>query len=233
MISENVPYHLALLAGLASFFSPCVLPLIPAYFTFITGFSLEELLEGKASALRIKILISTILYVSGFSFVFILLGASASYLGSLVFEYRNVITKIGGAVIILFGIHLTGLIRIRYLNVEKRLHMQRKPLHFLGAFFIGMAFGAGWSPCIGPLLGSILILAGSQETVRTGVLLLAVYSAGLALPFILISIFINFLLVFIKKTIRIIKYINAVAGVLLIIIGVLLLTDKLYLITGA
>jgi cytochrome c-type biogenesis protein len=233
MITENVPYHLALLAGLASFLSPCVLPLIPAYFTFITGLSLEELTEGKASAMRIKIIISTILYVSGFSFVFILLGASASYLGSFIFEYRNIIMKVGGVVIILFGIHLTGLISIRYLNVEKRLHLQKKPLHFLGAFLIGMAFGAGWSPCIGPLLGSILIIAGSQETVRTGVLLLAVYSAGLALPFILISIFINFLLVFIKKAVRFIRYINAVAGVLLIIIGLLLLTDKLFLITGA
>ena len=233
MMTENIPYHLALLAGLASFFSPCVLPLIPAYFTFITGLSLEELTESKTSALRIKILISTILYVSGFSFVFILLGASASYFGSFVFEYRNVITKIGGIVIILFGIHLTGLIRIQYLNVEKRLHIQKKPLHFLGAFLIGMAFGAGWSPCIGPLLGSILIIAGSQETVRSGVLLLVVYSAGLAVPFILISIFINFLFVFIKKAIRIIRYINAVAGVLLIIIGLLLLTDKLFLITGA
>jgi cytochrome c-type biogenesis protein len=232
MMTENIPYHLALLAGLASFFSPCILPLIPAYFTFITGLSLEELIESKTSALRIKILISTILYVSGFSFVFILLGASASYFGSFVFEYRNVITKTGGIVIILFGIHLTGLIRIQYLDVEKRLHIQKKPLHFLGAFLIGMAFGAGWSPCIGPLLGSILIIAGSQETVRSGVLLLVVYSAGLAVPFILISIFINFLFVFIKKAIRIIRYINAVAGVLLIIIGFLLLTDKLFLITG-
>ncbi|MFO7557577.1 MAG: cytochrome c biogenesis protein CcdA [Desulfobacterales bacterium] len=228
MMTESIPYHLALLAGLASFFSPCILPLIPAYFSFITGLSMEELIEGKASSLRIKILISTLLYVSGFSFVFILLGASASYLGSFIFEYRNVITKIGGVIIILFGIHLTGLIRIRYLNVEKRLHLQKKPLHFLGTFFIGMAFGAGWSPCIGPLLGSILIIAGSQETVRTGVLLLVVYSAGLAVPFILISIFINFLLVFIKKAIRIIRYVNAVAGVLLIIIGLLLLTDNLF-----
>jgi cytochrome c-type biogenesis protein len=233
MMNEQVPYHLALLSGLASFFSPCVLPLIPAYFTFITGLSLEELTESKASSLRIKIIGSTILYVSGFSFVFIILGASASYLGSFVFEYRNVITKIGGSVIILFGFHLTGLIRIRYLDFEKRLHIQKKPLHFLGAFFIGMAFGAGWSPCIGPLLGSILIIAGSQETVRTGILLLVVYSAGLAVPFILISIFIHFLLAFIKKTVKIIRYVNAVAGILLIIIGLLLLTDKLFLITGA
>jgi len=232
MMSEHVPYHLALLAGLASFFSPCVLPLIPAYFTFITGLSLEELTESRASALRIKIIGSTILYVCGFSFVFIILGASASYLGNFVFEYRNVITKIGGAVIILFGFHLTGIIRIRYLDVEKRLHIQKKPLHFLGAFFIGIAFGAGWSPCIGPLLGSILIIAGSQETIRTGILLLVVYSAGLAIPFILISIFIHFLLAFIKKTVKIIRYVNAVAGILLIIIGLLLLTDKLFLITG-
>jgi len=233
MMTENIPYHIALLAGLASFFSPCVLPLIPAYFTFITGLSLEELTESRESSLRIKILGSTILYVGGFSFVFIILGASASFLGNFVFEYRNIIAKIGGIVIILFGFHLTGLIRIRYLDVEKRLHLQKKPLHFLGAFFIGMAFGAGWSPCIGPLLGSILIIAGSQETVRTGIWLLAVYSAGLAIPFILISIFIHFLLAFIKKMVTIIRYVNIIAGILLILIGLLLLTDKLFLITGA
>ncbi|MBA4369184.1 MAG: cytochrome C biogenesis protein [Desulfobacterium sp.] len=233
MTPENVPYHLALFAGMASFFSPCVLPLIPAYFTFITGLSMEELTENKSSAVHIQIITSTLSYVFGFSLVFIFLGASASFLSGLLFEYRNVITKIGGGIIILFGIHLTGLIRVRHLQFEKRVHLKKKPLHFLGAFLIGMAFGAGWSPCVGPLLGSILILAGSQETVYKGMLLLAVYSAGLALPFILLSIFINFILIFIKKAVKVIRYVHLITGILLIIMGLLLFFDKLFWLTGS
>jgi len=129
-------------------------------------------------------------------------------------------------------VHLTGVIRIPGLDFDKRIHLDRKPVHFLGTFIIGMAFGAGWSPCIGPLLGSILIVAGSQETVWHGILLLSVYSAGLAIPFIIMSIFINFILVFIKKASRAIRYVNAVAGVLLIVMGLFLVTNKMYILTG-
>lgn len=232
MFAESVSYSAALLAGLLSFFSPCVLPLIPAYFTFITGFSIEELTAGCDADIRKKVIISTISYVLGFSFVFVLMGASASYLGGLIITYRDSIRIVGGIIILLLGVHMTGIIRIRGLDIEKRFHIQNKPIHFLGTFFIGMAFGAGWSPCIGPLLGSILIIAGSQDTVMQGVLLLGIYSAGLALPFILISVFINFLLVFIRKAVRIIKYVNIFAGVILILVGIILVTNKLYLLTG-
>lgn len=228
MFTETASYHLAFLAGLASFFTPCVLPLIPAYFTFITGFSLDELTSVRHSDMRIKILSATLSYVAGFSFVFILMGASASFLGGLIFRYKDIIMKAGGIIIILLGIHLTGLFRIPGLDIEKRLHIRKKPLHVLGTFFVGMAFGAGWSPCIGPLLGSILIVAGSQDTVWQGVALLGVYSLGMALPFILMSIFINFLLVFIKKATRLLRYVNAAAGVILVILGVLLLTGNLF-----
>jgi len=228
MVTETVSYHLAFLAGLASFFTPCVLPLIPAYFTFITGFSLDELTTAKSSEMRIKILISTISYVCGFSFIFILLGASASFVGCLVFQYKDIIIKAGGIIIIVLGIHLTGLFRIPGLDIEKRLHIKKKPLHFLGTFFVGMAFGAGWSPCIGPLLGSILIVAGSQETIWQGVMLLSVYSLGMALPFILMSLFINFVLVFIKKATRMLKYINVAAGAILVVTGIFLLTGNLF-----
>ncbi len=136
---------------------------------------------------------------------------------------------IGGVLIIILGIHLTGVFRIRSLEFEKRIQIQKKPLHFLGTFIIGMAFGAGWSPCIGPLLGSILIVAGSQETIGQGMVLLGVYSAGLALPFVIISVFINFLLVFMKRASRVLKYVNVVAGILLILVGLVLVTNKLYL----
>jgi cytochrome c-type biogenesis protein len=165
MFTETVSFPAAFTAGILSFLSPCVLPLIPAYFTFITGFSLEELTENRNSEIRKKVFLSTVLFVSGFSLIFILMGASASYLGSLMFNHRKLIRIIGGILIILMGIHLTGIIRIPGLDIEKRINIEKKPIHFLGIVIIGMAFGAGWSPCIGPLLGSILIIAGSQETV--------------------------------------------------------------------
>jgi len=228
MLTEAVSFPAAFLAGLLSFFSPCVLPLIPAYFTFITGYSLEELTEGNIE-IRKKVILSTISFVLGFSVVFILMGGSASYLGGLIYKYKNLIRIIGGVLIIILGIHLTGVFRIHSLEFEKRIQIQKKPIHFLGTFIIGMAFGAGWSPCIGPLLGSILIVAGSQETIGQGMVLLGVYSAGLALPFVIISVFINFLLVFMKRATRVLKYVNVVAGILLILVGLVLVTNKLYL----
>ena len=174
MFTQTVSFPAAFVAGLLSFLSPCVLPLIPAYFTFITGFSIEELTEEYNSEIRKKVFLSTFLFVLGFSLVFILMGASASYLGGLMYTYKKLIRIIGGILIIILGIHLTGLIRIPGLDFEKRIALEKKPLHFLGTLIIGMAFGAGWSPCIGPLLGSILIIAGSQETVWQGVILLGI-----------------------------------------------------------
>ncbi|MGB2690406.1 MAG: cytochrome c biogenesis protein CcdA [Desulfobacterales bacterium] len=232
MFTQTVSFPAAFVAGLLSFFSPCVLPLIPAYFTFITGFSIEELTEEYNSEIRKKVFLSTFLFVLGFSLVFILMGASASYLGGLMYTYKKLIRIIGGILIIILGIHLTGLIRIPGLDFEKRINLEKKPLHFFGTLIIGMAFGAGWSPCIGPLLGSILIVAGSQETVWQGVMLLGIYSAGLATPFIIISIFINFLLIFIKKASKVLKYVNVVAGVVLIVVGLILVSNKLYVFSG-
>jgi cytochrome c-type biogenesis protein len=232
MFTESISYSAALFAGLLSFFSPCILPLIPAYFTFITGFSLDELTEARSAQVRTRVFLSTMSYVLGFSAVFILMGATASLVGGAIFEYRDWIRIIGGIFIILFGIHMTGLIRIRALDFERRLQMRKKPLHFMGTFFIGMAFGAGWSPCIGPLLGSILIVAGNQDTVANGIGLLTVYALGLAIPFLLLSVFINSLLTFIKKASWSIRYIHIAAGVLLLAIGLLLVTDNLNLISA-
>ena len=232
MFAEAVSFPAAFLAGLLSFFSPCILPLVPAYFTFITGFSLEELTKDRNVEIRKKVFLSTVSYVLGFSFVFVFMGASASYLGGFIYKYREFIRIIGGILIIVLGVHLTGIIRISGLDFEKRIQMEKKPLHFLGTFIIGMAFGAGWSPCIGPLLGSILIIASSQKTVWQGILLLSVYSAGLAIPFVIMSIFINFLLLFIKKASRAMQYVNTVAGILLIVVGLVLVTNKLYILSG-
>jgi len=227
MFAETITYPAAFLAGLFSFFSPCILPLIPAYFIFITGFSLDELTGGDISEIRKKVVLSTVSYVLGFSFIFILMGASASYLGGFVLKHSNYIRIVGGIFIIIFGIHLTGLIHIGILDFEKRIDLQKKPLHFFGTFFIGMAFGAGWSPCIGPLLGSILIVAGSRETIWQGIILLGIYSAGIAIPFIIISFFINYILIFLKKVVKALQYINIAAGMLLILVGLSLVTNIL------
>lgn len=227
MYIETVSFSAALFAGLISFFSPCILPLIPAYFSFITGFSLEELTAANNPRVRRKVIAATMVYVAGFTTVFILLGASASLLGRLMHTYSHVIRIGGGILIILLGLHLTGFWRISLLDREKRFQMHQKPLHWAGIFLVGMAFGAGWSPCIGPLLGSILIMAGSQETVGQGIVLLGVYSVGLALPFILMSFFINYLLKILKKASRALVYVHMVAGVLLIALGIGLITNRL------
>ncbi len=228
MFAGNISYPAAFLAGLLSFFSPCILPLIPAYFTFITGFSLEELTGDNDTAIRNKVFLSTVSYVIGFSSVFVIMGASASFLGGVIITYRGFIRIIGGILIIILGVHLTGIIRIPVLDYERQINVNKKPLHFLGTFFVGMAFGAGWTPCVGPLLGAILIIAGSQETVWNGIVLLGIYSAGLAIPFLIISAFINYLLVFVQKTSRAIKFLNPAAGILLILVGLTLVTSIIF-----
>jgi cytochrome c-type biogenesis protein len=232
MFTESISFSAALVAGLLSFFSPCILPLIPAYFTFITGLSLDEMTDSPSRQIRIRVITATLSYVLGFSLVFVLMGASASFIGGAIFKYQDTIRIVGGVLIILFGIHMTGLVRFRVLEFERRLQVQKKPLHALGTFFVGMAFGAGWSPCIGPLLGSILIVAGNQETVADGVWLLSIYAAGLAIPFVVLSLFVHSLLAFIKRTSWSIRYINVTAGLLLLILGLLLVTDKINLISA-
>jgi cytochrome c-type biogenesis protein len=230
LLTETITFPAAFVAGLLSFLSPCVLPLIPAYFSFITGLSVDELTADNKE-IRQKVILSTLAFVGGFSFIFILLGASASFLGNLASQYSWVIRYVGGGIVLVFGLHLLGIINIKNLQFEKRFHVKEKPFHLAGTFVIGMAFGAGWSPCIGPMLGSILIVAGSQDTVLKGVWLLTIYSAGLALPFILISVFINSMLGFMKKAVKMMGIINKAAGLLLIIIGLLLIFDKLRLLT--
>ncbi len=223
----DVSFHIAFLYGILSFFSPCVLPLIPSYFCFITGMTMEELDGTSHVAVRRKIVISTLAFVLGFSVVFIILGMSASLLGGFLANYKHWIRIVGGLLIIVFGLHLTGLLRISMFQYEKRLHIDKKPLHFLGTFLIGMAFGAGWTPCIGPILASLLVMAQDKETMGQAGWLLGVYAAGLALPFIVLSVGINYLLTFIRKATKVLRYVNPVAGTLLIITGLLLMTNKL------
>jgi cytochrome c-type biogenesis protein len=166
-----------------------------------------------------KVFLSTLLFVLGFSLIFILLGASATLVGRLVSDYTAIVMLMGGVLMGILGIHLTGLFRIHLLDFDRHINIKKRPMHMLSALLIGMAFGAGWSPCVGPLLGSILMIAGSKETIGEGILLLSVYSIGLGLPFIILSFFINRLLDWVKKASRMMSCLNKGAGILLILMG--------------
>ena len=218
----------AFIAGLVSFLSPCVLPLIPGYVCFVSGVSLQDLQVSGPNPVSVRrAFVSTVWFVLGFSAVFIVLGASATTLGALLLRKLALFRWVAGAVIMLFGIHLTGLVRIPFLQVEKKFEVRSRPLTQAGAFLVGAAFAFGWTPCIGPILAGILALASTQETIGRGMLLLAVYSAGLGLPFLATSLGIG---VFLRVFARFKRYLRAVeiaSGILLLLIGLLIMTDRL------
>lgn len=225
----DVGIFIALTAGIFSFLSPCVLPLVPSYLTFVTGMSLEDLQEGVD---RKATLIHSVLFVSGFSLIFILLGASASFLGQFFKAYELWIARIGGVVIIALGLHLAGVFRLLPLMQEKRLHLANKPAGYLGTLGVGMAFGAGWTPCIGPVLGAILTYGFSQDTMWAGVGLLAVYSLGLAIPFLVAALALDWFLGAFKRFRKWIPVVEKASGILLIILGILLLTGSFTILSG-
>ena len=208
-------------AGLISFLSPCVLPLIPGYVSFISGQSLQEILKSK----KIYIL-PLILFCFGFSTVFIILGASASFLGQTLLQNSETLRVIAGVVIIIFSLQLIGLINISYLNFEKRFEA-KKSKNVLFPYLIGLAFGFGWTPCIGPILGSILALASIEETLSKAIILLTFYSVGLAIPFVLSGYLIQRFLVFSKNFKKNINLISKIGGTILLITGILILTNQL------
>ena len=221
----------AFLAGLVSFLSPCVLPLVPGYVSLISGVGVEEL-KRREQRLLGTLMRNSLMFILGFSVVFIALGAVATTVGQLARDYYPILTRVAGLVIILFGLHLTGLVKIKALYADKRLHNVKGGSTLLGAFLVGFAFAFGWTPCIGPILATILALAGSQEKVIQGIGLLAVYSLGLAVPFLLTSLGIDRFLEFYARFRR---YLNAVeigSGVLLILVGTLVLTRRLTLLAG-
>jgi len=219
----EVGIFIAFSAGVFSFLSPCVLPLVPSYLTFVTGMSLEDLQEGVD---RKTTFIHSLLFVIGFSSIFILLGASASFLGQFLRAYEIWIARIGGLIIILLGMHLAGVFRITPLLREKRMHLNDKPAGYLGTLGVGVAFGAGWTPCIGPALGAILTYGMTQDTMWAGVGLLSVYSLGLAIPFLLASLALDWFLQTFQKFRTWIPIVEKASGVLLIVLGVLLLTGQ-------
>jgi cytochrome c-type biogenesis protein len=230
---ENVTVLLAFFAGFASFISPCVLPIVPGYLSFISGVSFEEMTSPSArSEVRRRIFLNSLFFVIGFSIVFISLGASATFLGQALREQLHIITRVAGAVIIVFGLHMTGLIRIPFLNYEKRFHAKGQPLGMGGALLVGLAFAFGWTPCIGPILASILAVASEQESVSKGIILLTSYSAGLGIPFLLAGLSITVFYGPFNRLKRHLPKIEMASGILLVIVGILIMTNTLTMISA-
>lgn len=212
-------------AGFLSFISPCVLPLIPGYISYISGMSLDDMRKADAGARR-RLIVATLFFILGFSIVFMAMGASASAIGALLRQYLGIVQKIAGATIVIFGLHLLGVFRIGFLDRDTRVQTSRKPATPLGALVVGTAFAFGWTPCIGPILGGILTIAGSKATVGEGVLLLAVYSAGLGVPFLLTSIAVDKFFLASARVRRHYRMIEIVSGAMLVVLGILIFTDR-------
>ena len=242
-MEENVTLLAAFAAGLLSFISPCVLPLIPGYLSYISGLSLDEMRgtpQASAGAaavavaapphVRRRILLSSLAFILGFTIVFVAIGATASAIGQLVNKQLPLLGRIAGAVIIVFGLHTMGVLRIEWLYQEKRVQTQRKPAGFIGAMLVGIAFAFGWTPCIGPILSGILFLAGSSDTVGQGVRLLLVYSLGLGVPFFATALAINHFFAALGRIRRHYHKVELVSGALLVAIGLLIFTNKFTLI---
>ena len=227
---ENVTLLAAFGAGLLSFISPCVLPLIPGYLSYISGLSLDELrgtdTVAVSAATRNRVVLSSLAFILGFSLVFVALGASASALGRVLMSELTLLGKVAGVIIVLFGLHTMGLLRIDWLYQEKRIQTNRQPAGLMGAMLVGIAFAFGWTPCIGPILAGILVVAGAQETVAQGIQLLVAYSLGLAIPFFATALAVNRFFSAFSKIRKHYHTIELTSGALLVIIGILIFTNR-------
>lgn len=230
---QNVGIFTAFAFGLLSFISPCVLPIVPGYISFISGVSLDEMqgAEQNRSALR-SIIVNSLFFIGGFTLVFVLLGATATTLGKTFNEYYSTISKVAGVLIIIFGLHMMGLFKINFLNYEKRIHVQQKKLGMFGSFLVGTAFAFGWTPCIGPVLAAILVIASQQDTVYKGIGLLASYSLGLGIPFFLTGLSINMFFNVFNKVKKYFHAIELAGGAMLVVLGVLIITNYLTIISA-
>ena len=230
-MSQEVTLVTSFIAGFLSFISPCVLPLIPGYISFISGLTLEEM-QGTAATetSRSRVLAASLAFVLGFTVVFVAAGASATALGRFLYEHAPIVEKIAGTLLVVFGLHMMGVFRIRLLESDKRIHTQKKPAGPLGAFLVGTAFAFAWTPCIGPILGGILAMASSRNSVGEGMQMLAAYSLGLGVPFLLTSVAINQFFTAAAKIRRHYRLIELISGGLLIVVGLLIFFDQFTLI---
>jgi cytochrome c-type biogenesis protein len=229
MEANNISIIGAFVAGLLSFLSPCVLPLIPSYITYITGLSFADLqAEHPSHKVRQQTVIHSLLFIAGFTCVFVLLGASASFLGDFLQEHKTAIRRAGGILIVVFGIHVSGLFDIGMLLGEKKLTLHRKPAGYLGSFVVGIVFAAGWTPCIGPILATILAVAATEGR---GVWLLLTYSMGLAIPFFLAALAMHQFLVFFRRFKKHIRLFEIITGISMVVVGVLIFTNYLTVIS--
>jgi cytochrome c-type biogenesis protein len=219
-------------AGLLSFLSPCVLPLFPSYLSFVTGMSVTDLTADLTGAARRRVLLHSVAFIVGFSLVFVSLGASVSAAGQFLFEYRDTIRRVGGILIILFGLYIAGFLNIGFLGRTQQWQLREKPAGYLGSLVVGITFAIGWTPCVGPILGAILTLASDAGSVQRGIGLLVAYSAGLAVPFFVSAIALGAFLKFFKRYRPFIPIVERAAGVLLIVVGVLVFTNY-YLLLNA
>jgi cytochrome c-type biogenesis protein len=232
MANENISYIVAFTAGVLTYLSPCLLPMIPSFVLYITGVSFADLGDAakKGEVLK-KTVVHSLLFILGFSAVFVLLGLTATFIGRTLFQYQKSIRIGGGILIVLFGLYLAGVLKLDFLIKERRLKLQARGASYIGSFLVGVTFAAGWTPCAGPILGSILVLAGTKANAAEGARLLCVYSAGIAFPFFLTALAANAFLEKLKRFERVIGVINVVAGVFLVIVGVLVATNYLAVIS--
>ncbi|MFQ5509861.1 MAG: cytochrome c biogenesis CcdA family protein [Leptospirillia bacterium] len=229
----SISLFIAFSAGFLSFVSPCVLPLLPSYVSFITGLSIEQLTDAEDTA-RVKriVLVNSLLFVAGFSTIFMLLGASATFLGHLLLAYQNIVSKVAGIIVIVFGLYVMGVFKGGWMMADKRVHLDNKPKGYIGSYLVGLAFAAGWTPCVGPILGGILLMASTSEGMLYGMVLLASYSLGLGLPFLLTSLALNTFMSRFTAFSRHMRTVSIVSGVLLICIGILIFFNAFTLISS-
>ena len=227
MTGSSVSLWLAFVAGLVSFLSPCVLPLVPSYLTFVTGMTLDELAaQGQVGTVRRRAALHAALFGLGFALLFIVLGATATAIGTTLRRALPLVQQVGGVVIALFGLYLLGVLRLPALMRERRVQLASRPAGYLGSVLVGVAFGAGWTPCVGPVLASILLYAGMEATVLKGMLLLGVYALGLGVPFFVAAMALNWYLAGARRLTRWLRPVELLAGALLVVAGLLLFTGR-------
>jgi len=233
MANENVSYALAFTAGFFTFLSPCLLPIIPSFIAYITGISLSDMNDpARQGEAKRKAIIHSVLFIAGFSIIFILLGLTATFIGKALFHYQKVIQIGGGLLIILFGLYLMGILRLDFLGKEMKMRFKPEGASYLGSFLIGVTFAAAWTPCAGPILGSILLLAGTKTSVVEGAKLLSAYSLGIALPFFVTALLVNTFLAHLNKIKKFISTVNIISGAFLVVVGVLIMTNYLNVIAA-